>query len=77
MIEEESKNLPRALDIPCYACEEHTASHVRRLKIGELTVQVCLCDSCMRMDTRCLLNHTVGIAEATEVTALRNAIGRS
>ena len=76
MITEDYKPLPQSLEIPCYACERNTASHVRRLKIGEMTVQVCLCAQCMRIDTQRLLNHTIGIAETAEVCALRNAIDK-
>lgn len=69
MITEESKPLPGKLAMPCYSCEERLASHVRRLKVGELTVQVCLCPQCMQMDTRRLLNVTVGIAEKPALPA--------
>jgi hypothetical protein len=62
------------LEIPCYACEEQSATHVCRYQVGELAVQVCLCDSCMKMDTACLLKHTVGIQDFTPPFALRSMV---
>ena len=72
MITEDIKPLPETLGIPCYACEIRPASHVRRLIVGELTVQVCLCPECMQIDTRRLLNNTVGIEETIDLPAGRN-----
>ncbi|MBR9979640.1 MAG: hypothetical protein KFF50_01295 [Desulfatitalea sp.] len=76
MITEETKPLPESLTIPCYACEQRIANHVRRLIVGELTVQVCLCSLCMQMDTESLLNNTVGIEERVDIAAYRSIAGK-
>jgi len=76
MITENTKPLPRKLAIPCYSCEKRLASHVRRLKVGELTVQVCLCPQCMKMDTVRLLNNTVGIEETGDLAAGRRTTAK-
>ena len=57
------KPLPVDLRMPCYACETEPASHVCRYHIGELSVQVCLCKACMKMDTDRLLKGTIGLQE--------------
>jgi hypothetical protein len=53
--------LPADLQMPCYACETEPATHVCRFHIGELSVQVCLCRECMKIDTDCLLKSTIGL----------------
>ena len=53
--------LPVDLRMPCYACETEPATHVCRFHIGELSVQVCLCKACMKMDTDRLLKGTIGL----------------
>ena len=55
------KPLPADLRMPCYACETEPATHVCRYNIGELSVQVCLCKACMKIDTDCLLKGTIGL----------------
>jgi hypothetical protein len=55
------KPLPVDLHMPCYACEIEPASHVCRYHIGELSIQVCLCKACMKMDTDRLLKGTIGL----------------
>lgn len=62
---EETQRLPEDLQMPCYACEKQSATHVCRYRVGELGVQVCLCDECMKMDTACLLKNTIGIQDFT------------
>ena len=57
------QRLPADLHMPCYACENQPATHVCRYQVGELAVQVCLCDECMKMDTECLLKNTIGIQD--------------
>lgn len=57
------KPLPENLQMPCYACEIHSATHVCRYNVGELAIQVCLCKECMKIDTKCLLKSTVGLQE--------------
>lgn len=63
MITEEPKRLPDNISMSCYACEKEPATHIRRFKLGELAVQVCLCADCMKMDTQYLLKNTVGIQD--------------
>lgn len=53
--------------MPCYACEAQPATHICKFKIGELSVQVCLCNSCMKMDTQRLLKNTIGIQEVNQI----------
>ena len=61
MLIDTPKLLPESLELPCYACETRPATHVCRYQLGELMVQVYLCNECMKMDTRCLLENTIGI----------------
>lgn|GEM_PF-5952412 len=56
------KRLPKELNMQCYACEKDKAVFVCRYKVGEMIVQVCLCEKCMQIDTERLLKHTLGIA---------------
>jgi len=65
MITEAPKQLPENVTMSCYACENEPATHVCRYKLGELSIQVCLCEQCMQMDTRQLLKNTIGIQEVT------------
>jgi hypothetical protein len=58
--------LPCDLNMPCYACEHVPATHVCRFKVGELTIQVCLCEECMKIDTTRLLKNTIGIQGIAE-----------
>jgi hypothetical protein len=58
--------LPDSVHMPCYACEKDQATHVCRFRVGELTIQVCLCPECMKMDTGRLLKNTVGIQGISE-----------
>jgi hypothetical protein len=64
MIAEVPRPLPEHLNMPCYACAKETSTHLCRFKMGELLVQICLCDECMQMDTGRLLKHTVGIQDS-------------
>ena len=57
------KPLPAELQMPCYSCETQPATHLCRYQVGELGIQVCLCDACMKIDTKCLLKSTVGLDE--------------
>jgi hypothetical protein len=63
MNRKDPQKLADNLMIPCYACEEQHATHLCRYQVGELAVQVCLCDSCMKIDTECLIKDTIGIQE--------------
>ena len=63
MLIETPKRLPENMEMLCYACEEESATHLCRYQIGELNVQVCLCDLCMKIDTKRLLENTIGIQE--------------
>ncbi len=61
MITQLKKRLPKELNMQCYACEKDTAVFVCRYKVGEMMIQVCLCEKCMQIDTERLLKHTLGI----------------
>jgi hypothetical protein len=63
MNRQDPQKLADNLMIPCYACEDQPATHLCRYQVGELAVQVCLCDNCMKIDTECLLKDTIGIQE--------------
>ncbi len=66
MIAEEPKPIPENLQMPCYACENEPATHLCKFKVGELSVQVCLCPACMKLDTHYLLRNTIGIQEVDQ-----------
>lgn len=61
MLIESPKPLPQDLDLPCYACQKLQATHLCGYRIDDMSVQVYLCDQCMKMDTLRLLENTVGI----------------
>jgi hypothetical protein len=63
MNRQDPQKLADNLEIPCYACEKQTATHLCRYQVGELAVQVCLCENCMKIDTECLLKDTIGIQD--------------
>ena len=63
MAQKDLKKLPTDLKMSCYACECHAATHICRFQVGNLAVQVCLCDECLKMDTDCLLKNTIGIQD--------------
>ena len=66
MLSHPPQPLPANVQMPCYACEKRPATHVCRYKVGELAIQVCLCDACMKMDTTRLLKNTIGIQGIAE-----------
>lgn len=69
------KPLPENLQMPCYACETEPATHVCRYEIGELSIQVCLCRACMKIDTKRLLKSTVGLQEVdASLSTVRNVV---
>ena len=61
MMIETPQPLPETLEMQCYCCEIQQATHLCRYMVGDLAVQVCLCPGCMKIDTRRLLENTVGI----------------
>ena len=61
MLIEKPKLLPEDLDMLCYACEDAPATHLCRYRVGDLSIQVCLCPKCMKIDTIRLLENTIGI----------------
>ena len=65
MNRKDPQKLPADLNMTCYACNDLPATHVCRYEVGELSVQVCLCDECMKIDTECLLKNTIGIQDFT------------
>lgn len=76
MRKETPEQLPDSVKIACYACEKLPATHVCRFKVGELSIQVCLCTECMKMDTASLLKNTVGIQGVTDQLASNYIIER-
>jgi hypothetical protein len=64
----ESKELPAGLEMQCYACNDLPATHVCRYQIDELTVQVCLCRVCMKIDTEDLIKNIIGIGDTPQIT---------
>lgn len=66
MLSHPPKPLPENVQMPCYACELSPATHVCRFQVGELAIQVCLCEDCMKMDTTRLLKNTIGIQGIAE-----------
>lgn len=65
MLIETPKRLSEDMEMLCYACDEVSATHLCRYQVDELIVQVCLCDECMKMDTKRLLENTIGIQGAS------------
>lgn len=66
MRNETAHPLPDSIRMPCYACETLLATHLCRYKVGELSIQVCLCEECMKLDTTSLLKNTIGIQAITD-----------
>jgi len=66
MVIETPKLLPEHLEMLCYACEEVAATHLCRYHVGDLVVQVCLCELCMKIDTHRLLENTIGIQSLSD-----------
>jgi hypothetical protein len=67
----DTKELPVGIKMQCYVCNDLPATHVRRYKIDDLMVQVCLCRQCMQIDTEDLIKNTLGIREPSSETARR------
>jgi hypothetical protein len=65
----ESKELPAGMKIQCYACDDLVATHVCRYQMDELSVQVCLCEKCMKIDTEELIKNIIGIKDTVHITA--------
>jgi hypothetical protein len=68
--------LPGTVLLPCYACEKDQATHVCRFIVGELTIQVCLCPECMKMDTGRLIKNTIGIQGIAEQLVSNYSVDR-
>lgn len=56
------KQLSENIGIDCYCCDSRTATHLCRFRLGELPVQVCLCEACMQLDTVEVFEKTLGIS---------------
>jgi hypothetical protein len=56
------KKLSENIDIDCYCCDSRTATHLCRFRLGELPVQVCLCEACMQLDTMEVFEKTLGLS---------------
>jgi hypothetical protein len=66
------KKLSENIEIECYCCGSRTATHLCRFRLGELPVQVCLCEACMQLDTAEVFEKTLGLSYM-EDTALAAA----
>ena len=55
------KKLSDNIDIDCYCCDTRTATHLCRFRLGELPVQVCLCEACMQLDTVEVFEKILGL----------------
>jgi hypothetical protein len=67
------KKLSDNIDIDCYCCGSHTATHLCRFRLGELPVQVCLCRACMRLDTAEVFEKTLGLSYLEDNTLMTAA----
>jgi hypothetical protein len=56
------KELSENIRIDCYCCGERIATHLCRFRLGQLPVQVCLCQTCMQLDTSEVFEKTLGIS---------------
>jgi hypothetical protein len=56
------KKLSEHIDIECYCCGSRSATHLCRFRLGELPVQVCLCEACMQLDTAEVFEKTLGLS---------------
>jgi hypothetical protein len=61
MFSEAPKKLSKNIAIHCYCCESRLADYLCRFKMGELSIQVCLCPDCMNRDTAYLFENTIGL----------------
>ena len=57
------KPLSNDIHLICHACNTKPASHLCRFRNGGLIVQICLCDTCIKIDPGQLLIHTIGFRE--------------
>ena len=71
MFVEEPKKLSPAINIDCYCCEKQKAEYRCRFRLGELMVQICLCQTCMNYDATYLFKNTIGLQYPDSVPDLR------
>lgn len=69
------KELSENIDIDCHCCGGRTATHLCRFRLGELPVQVCLCEACMQLDTAEVFEKTLGLSCLDDYTLLASAKG--
>ena len=66
MFVQSPKLLSENIHIDCYCCGGRPATHLCHFRLGQLPVQVCLCQACMHLDTAELFEKTLGLAYAEE-----------
>jgi hypothetical protein len=67
------KELSEKIQIDCYCCGARIATHLCRFRLGQLPVQVCLCEACMQLDTAEVFEKTLGISYGEESTFVEAA----
>lgn len=73
MFTQSPKELSENIDISCYCCGSRSATHLCRFRLGELPVQVCLCEGCMQLDTAELFEKTLGLSYLEDYSLLASA----
>ena len=76
MFSHSPKKLSEDIEIECYCCGADSATYLCRFRLGELPVQVCLCDACMQLDTAEVFEKTLGLSclEDTPLMAAANVL---
>ena len=67
------KKLSENIKIECYCCGERSATHLCRFRLGQLPVQVCLCEACMQLDTAEVFEKTLGLSYFEESCFIERA----
>ena len=73
MFTQKPEELSEKIDINCYCCSSRSATHLCRFRLGELPVQVCLCETCMQLDTAELFEKTLGLSYLEDYSLLSSA----
>ena len=61
MLNESPKPLPQEVNLLCYSCKDHPASHLCRYDDDVLLVQMCLCSNCMGLNETVLMETVLGV----------------
>jgi hypothetical protein len=73
MFTQPPKELSENIHIDCYCCGVQVATHLCRFRLGQLPVQVCLCQACMQLDTAEVFEKTLGISYPEDTTFVETA----